>query len=191
MSIQIGNTSIKEIYIGSTKIVEGYVGSTKFLKSVPALLTADLNNSGEDQTSTFRSAYSDWNNFKVFKTNVNRTTGTWNNFLRNIGNVSANFTFWYYLDCYRNSTSKAYGQVQYNVDSSNLVSKVGGWTSAGLDSQNPRYQKSRWRSATVNVSKGGDLKIIFGQPNSDIWYTGAMYWAVDESLVSAVTNSAT
>lgn len=32
MSIQIGNTSIKEIYIGSTKIVEGYVGSTKFLK---------------------------------------------------------------------------------------------------------------------------------------------------------------
>lgn len=146
-------------------------------------MTVNLNSQGEEQTTEFRNKSSDWNNFRVFKTNKNRTTGTFNNYLQNISRAGSNFTLWYYLDCYYNNTSKAYGQIQYTSDSSNLVGKTAGWTKAGLDSQNPRYQKSRWRSVTVNVSKGGNLKFIFGQPSSDIWYTGAMYWAVDKNLL--------
>lgn len=146
-------------------------------------MTVNLNGQGEEQTATFRSASSDWNNFRVFKTNINRTTGTFNNFLQNINRAGSNFTLWYYLDCYYNSTSRAYGQILYTSDSSNLVGKTAGWTRAGLDSQNPRFQKSRWRSVTVNIAKGGNLNIIFRQPSSDIWYTGAMYWAVDTNLL--------
>ena len=64
----------------------------------------------------------------------------------------------------------------------------GGWTPGGQDSQQPQYDKSRYRSVTVDVSKGGNINWDFYY-NREPWYGNSIYYAIPQELVQDVINS--
>lgn len=157
----------------------------------PTKLTVDLNNVGNERTTDFQSQtrYPNvWSGMRVFETNDGVTAGeTYHDFIKNLGNLSSNFTLYYWFAAHYASTSYEYGQVKYTTDNTDLISKQGGWTYAGQDSQQPWYDKSRYRTVEVDVSKSGDLDFLFHFDN-DGWYGSRIYFAIDENLVSDVIN---
>lgn len=155
-------------------------------------LTIDLNNVGNDRTSDFLSQTrypGVWEGFKVFETNDGVTAGqSYQNFIKNIQNVSDNFTLYYWFAAHKSiTTSYEYGQATYTNDGSYLIAKQAGWTPAGQDGTQPWYDKSIYRTVTVDVSKSGDIDLLFHY-NNDGWYGSRIYYALDENLVSKVIN---
>lgn len=157
----------------------------------PEQLTIDLNNVGNDRTSDFLSQTrypGVWEGFKVFETNDGVTAGqSYQNFIKNIQNVSDNFTLYYWFAAHQGSTTYEYGQATYTNDGSSLIAKQGGWTYAGQDRNEPWYDKSRYRTVTVDRSKSGDIDLLFHYDH-DGWYGSRIYYALDENLVSKVIN---
>lgn len=158
----------------------------------PNGLTIDLNTQGTDCTSEFLSQTrypGVWTGYKVFRLGDLYTQNThYYNYIKNLNNLTSNFTMYYFFAMYYNNTSRAWGKATYSVDSSNCVAQTSGWTSGGQDSQQPQYDKSRYRSVTVNISKGGNINWDFYY-SSDPWYGNSIYYAIPQELVQDVINS--
>lgn len=170
-------------------------------KEPPAsYLTIDLNNSGEEITTEWQSQTrypGVWNGFRVFRTNHgydyrdSRAWGTWYNFIKNLTNVNTSFTLWYQISSYNGgtSTSQTYGKAAYSSDGTVLFNRSG-WISAGQDSQQPQYDKSRWYNVTIDPYKGGDLNLSYYCSGMNyVWYQNALLYAIDENLISSVINN--
>jgi hypothetical protein len=191
MSLNLGNTTIKDIYLGGTKIKEAYLGSSKVFASAP--LVIDLNGKGRELTSEWYSQTKYpgvWTGLRIFSsgTAINGSyspNGTYITYIRNIGKLSSNFTLRYLPDC-RNSTSYGYGRGTYLADNTQLFYNTCPYGS-GQDGNQPRYDKSRYYSVSVNVSKGGDIQMYFYTRAT--WYTNTLYYAIPEELVGKVINS--
>lgn len=183
-----------KLMIGNRTILDntrtGYMG---YEPPAPVItnLTIDLNNFGTERTTDFltQTRYPNvWTGMRIFETNNSVVSGeTYHNFIRNLANLSSNFTLYYWFAAHYNSTTYEYGQAIYTADNTYLINRQGGWTSAGQDSQQPWYNKSRYRTVTVDVTKGGNIDLSFYY-NYDGWYGSRIYYALDESLISNVTN---
>lgn len=158
----------------------------------PKGLTIDLNTQGTDCTSEFlaQTKYPGvWTGYKVFRLGDLYTQRThYYNYIKNLSNLSSNFVMYYFFAMYCYNTSRASGTAKYSIDNSNCVATASGWTSAGQDSKQPQYDKSRYRSVTVDVSKGGDVNWDFYY-NYDAWYGNSIYYAIPQELVTNVINS--
>lgn len=158
----------------------------------PRGLTIDLNSQGTDCTSEFLSQTKYpgvWTGYKVFRLGDLYTQRThYYNYIKNLSNLSSNFVMYYFFAMKSNSRY-CWGKAIYSVDSSNCVEQTTGWTPAGQDSQQPQYDKSRYRSVTVNISKGGNINWDFYYKSSDPWYGNSIYYAIPQELVIDVINS--
>lgn len=156
-------------------------------------LIIDLNGQGRELTSEWQSQtkYPNvWTGLRIFSsgTAMNGSyspTGTYTTYIQHIGDVSSNFTLLYLPDC-RNSTTYGYGQGTYLIDNSQLFYNTCPYGS-GQDSNHPRYDKSKYYNVTVNVNKGGDIKMYFY--TTATWYTNTLYYAIPEELIQDVINS--
>ena len=159
----------------------------------PDKLIIDLNGTGNERTADFLSQTrypGVWEGFRIFETNdgvVSNTT--YDNFVKNLQGLDSNFTMYYWFACHYNSTTYEWGQATYTADNSSLVARSGGWTTAGQDSRQPWYDKSRYRTVQVNVSKGGDIDWKYWY-NYDGWYGSRIYYAIPEQLITKVINPA-
>lgn len=181
-----------KLYDGNKFMIKKYDVSVQGYFS-PKLLTIDLNTQGTDCTTEFltQTKYPGvWTGYKVFRlggAGLAENTHYYN-FIKNISNLTSNFTMYYFFAMYYNNTGRAWGKATYSVDSSNCVAQTSGWTPGGQDSQKPQYDKSRYRSVTVNVSKGGNINWDFYY-NNDPWYGNSIYYAIPQELVQDVINS--
>lgn len=162
----------------------------------PDKLIIDLNGTGNERTADFlsQSYYPGvWDGYRIFETNsVSAANTTYHNLVKNLQALDSNFTMYYwfamtYAGWY--GTNYCWGEASYTADSSMLVSRQAGWTSAGQDSQNPWFDKSRYRTVEVNVSKGGDVDWTYWF-KSDPWYGSRIYYAIPEQLITKVINPA-
>lgn len=153
----------------------------------PSKLTIDLNNVGNDVTSEWQSQTrypGNWTGLKVFACGTG-ANGSFTTYIKDLGNLSSNFNLLWLCDTHY-GTSNSYGRGTYLVDNTQAFYGTCPY-GAGQDSQYPRYQKSRYTSTTINVSKGGNLSVFLYA--SGAWYTNKLYFAIPEELVGEVINS--
>lgn len=151
-------------------------------------LTIDLNSVGKEVTSEWQSQShypGDWTGLRVFTCGLG-PNGNYTNFIKDLGNLDSNFNLLWLPDTHY-GTSNSYAQGTYLSDNTQAFYGTCPYGS-GLDSQYPRYQKSRYTSTTIDVSKGGDLKVYLYV--TGWWYTNILYFAIPEGLVGEVINSA-
>lgn len=150
-------------------------------------LTIDLNGQGRELTSEWQSQTKYpgvWSGLRVFSCGTG-PNGNYTNYIRGLGNLSSNFNLLWLPDTHK-GTSYSYGQGTYLSGNTQAFKNTCPY-GAGLDSSYPRYQKSRYYSTTINVAKGGDLKMYLYA--SSAWYTNILYFAIPEELVVNVINS--
>ena len=200
-SVNKGNTQTTTITFDPVKVVTGtyYLLSPSDISrgsglrwEIHPMLTIDLNTQGTDCTSEFLSQTKYpgvWTGYRVFRLGDLYTQNThYYNYIKNLSNLSSNFTMYYFFAMVYNDTYYSWGKATYSTDSSNCVAQTGGWTTGGQDSKNPQYDKSRYRSVTVDVSKGGNINWDFYY-NREPWYGNSIYYAIPQELVQDVINS--
>jgi len=151
-------------------------------------LTIDLNKVGKEVTTEFRNQTkypNNWKDYRVF-TCGKGPNGDYTNYIKNLGNLSSNFTLLWLPDTHQ-GTSYSYGRGNYTTDNTQAFYNTCPYGS-GLDNSYPRYQRSRYYSTTINVSKKGNLKMFLHA--TSWWYTNILYFAIPKNLVRSVINSA-
>lgn len=148
MSLNLGNTKIKDIYLGGTKIKEAYLGSSKVYSSGLSFIV-NLNYQWIETTE-----YNFGADYRVFKSNSNYNvnSATASMFLESIENKTEDLVVRYYA-----SSEPNYDKLYIESSTNNGSSYTTNATDNGTNNSSAPATLSNYKTYTYTISALGSI----------------------------------